>query len=67
MDEILLRGAIESLHLHDGQLEVTMGGHTQTFPLSEVPQTAPAAARAPRPRKAYGHAQEGPQDTGAGQ
>lgn len=60
--EIMLVGAITRVHLHDGQLEVTMGGQPMTFPL----EAAPAQAPKPRqPRKANGHAQEGPQDAGA--
>jgi len=50
MDEILLRGAIESVHLHDGHLEVTMGGQVMAFAVSgEVP--AAKTAQPPKPRQ----------------
>lgn len=56
MDEILLRGAIESVHLHGGQLEVTMGGQAMTFAVGASAQEAlpPAAPRARQGRKTNG-------------
>lgn len=65
MDEIMLRGAIDSVHLHDGQLDVTLNGQPMTFSL-EAQEARPAQAPKPRQsRRPNGHAQEGPQDAGA--
>ena len=49
--EIHLSGSIESIHLHDGMLEVTIDGEAMSFP---VGAQAPKPERQPRQRRTNG-------------
>ncbi len=48
--EIRLSGSIESIHLHDGQLDVVIEGNPLSFPV--MTQVAPAPKPSKPPRQA---------------
>ena len=58
--EIQLSGAIESIHLHDGTLDVVIDGNALSFPVGMQGNPPAPAPRRPReakpPKETNGHA-----------